>query len=103
MGLRIKPIHDAYREQLRALAPLPPGSTRPPIPPELKAFPQQREDLISAVVKNLNTALGPELASRLEAFLENRIAPNATVQVRLGPGREASRERQRQRAEEEQR
>jgi hypothetical protein len=66
----------------RAANPPQPG-VRPtwrPVPPELHALQQQHEDLIESEVTNLKSALGPELAARLDAFLQSPAAPKVTAQ-----------------------
>jgi hypothetical protein len=52
-----------------------------PVPPELRALQQQHEDLIQSEVSNLKGALGPELAARLDAFLQSRVAPKASAET----------------------
>jgi hypothetical protein len=60
----------------RAANPIQPGDPptwRPP-PPELMDLQHQHEDTIQSEVSNLKSALGSDLAVRLDAFLQSRAA-----------------------------
>lgn len=61
-------------------------SDLPPIPPQLLALRDQREVLIEHEASALKTALGPQQAAKLDAFLENEFAPNVRLQY-VGPPR----------------
>ena len=67
----------------RAANPLQPGVPyiAGPVPPELKTLQQQHEDVIQSEVTNLKSSLGPDLAARLDAFLQTRAAPNGRAKV----------------------
>jgi hypothetical protein len=52
----------------------------PPVPPRLLELRDEREAVIQRNVENLKGVLGPELVTKLDAFLENEIAPNVKVQ-----------------------
>jgi hypothetical protein len=69
LDAQAKVIFDADR----AANPVPSGTpgTRP-VPPELRALQEQHESLIQSEVASLKNALGPELAARLDAFLQTR-------------------------------
>lgn len=67
----------------RAANPVLPGAphTWRPVPPELKALQQQRGGAIQSEVANLKTALGSELATRMDTFLQKRLSPQAGAQT----------------------
>jgi len=50
-----------------------------PIPPELKALKQQREDLIQSGVSALRNALGIEPTYRLDTFLQGWVTPKSVA------------------------
>lgn len=59
----------------------------PSVPPRLMELRDQREAVIQRDMDNLRGALGPKLAAKLDAFLENDFAPNVKIQY-VGPPRQ---------------
>lgn len=50
-------------------------------PPELKALSQKREEVLTTEISNLQLTLGPELAARLDAYIQSHIAPKVTIRT----------------------
>lgn len=52
----------------------------PPVPPELKQLQKERETIVEDEITQLNAALGPTRAAKLQSVIENDFAPNVRVQ-----------------------
>jgi len=72
----------AFIDADHAANPRQPGSRPPsrPTPPQITALMHQHEAVIQQEVTNLKRALGPDLAARLDNFLQTQFALNVTVQ-----------------------
>jgi hypothetical protein len=61
-----------------------PHDLPPPIP-ELAQLGQQRESLIQSEMANLQKALGPQRAAKLDDFLQKNMAPKVTMRLLAPP------------------
>src|SRR5262249_29294244 len=58
----------------------------PPVPPGLLQLRDQRGAMVQHQADSLRGSLGPQLAAKLDAFLDKEFAPNVKVQS-IGPPR----------------
>jgi hypothetical protein len=76
---KLKAAIDAARAQHPKTLRSP--SELPPVPPELLQMQKERDTLIQNELDQLNRALGPNRAAKLQSLIQNDFAPNVTVQT----------------------